>query len=520
MEKDFTTKNSLTQQYGFSEADFKYIEEYGIAIEKVARELEMFQSGIAKISLEKVATVGDGIMTFSNKEALSYSDYFEKQRGNHTIEKFVPASGAASRMFKFLIDFINEFQLGQETINAYINRQKASELYVFLVGIEKFPFYDMVLEEVKMIYVDYEDLSQDEKYYYFINTLLSQEGFDFSNKPKGILPFHKKGEEVTTPIFKHLMEAMEYSDVNGKPKIHLTVSEEHLEGFKEIINGLADDVTINYSFQQKSTDTLAVDMDNKPFRLEDGMLFFRPGGHGALIENLNQLESDIVFIKNIDNVAFNHFEEIVFYKKVLGGLLLQLQKDIFIHLERLEKTSDANFEEVISFVTNKLSVVLPKDFSKYSMENQKAELFQLLNRPIRVCGMVKNEGEPGGGPFWVQDNNGTISLQIVESSEIDLKNKNQKTILAESTHFNPVDLVCGLKNYTGEKFNLPDFVNHNAGFIVQKTKNGKDIKAYELPGLWNGAMANWITIFAEVPLVTFNPVKTVNDLLKPAHQHE
>lgn len=519
MEKDFTTKDSLKKKYSFTEADFEHIRNYGITVEKISRELEMFENGIAKISLEKAATVGDGILTFSEEEVQHFVAYFETERKKYSIEKFVPASGAASRMFKFLIEFINEFQLGEETINAYINRQKANKLSVFLVGIEKFPFYDMVLEEVRLQYTNYEDFSQDEKYYYFINTMLSQEGFDFANKPKGVLPFHKK-ESVTTPIDKHLKEAEVYSEVAGKPQIHFTVSEEHLEDFKQIISNSVSDVTVNYSYQQASTDTLAVDMENNPFRLDDGSLFFRPGGHGALIENLNQLETDIVFIKNIDNVAFNHFEDIVFYKKVLGGLLLQLQDEIFAHIEMLENPSDFNLEGLISFVTQKLNIVLPKDFSKYSLDNQKAELFQLLNRPIRVCGMVKNEGEPGGGPFWVHEDNGTVSLQIVESSQIDLQSENQKKIFSESTHFNPVDLVCGLKNFKGEKFNLPDFVNHNAGFIVQKTKNGKDISAYELPGLWNGAMANWITLFVEVPLVTFNPVKTVNDLLKPAHQHE
>lgn len=519
MEKDFTTKDSLKGKYGFTNADIDFIIDYGVSVGKVSRELEMFESGIAKIALEKAATVNDGILTFSEEEVQDFVRYFEAERQKYAIEKFVPASGAASRMFKFLIEFINEFQLGEETINAYINRQKANKLSVFLVGIEKFPFYEMVLEEVRLLYANYDELSQDEKYYYFINTMLSREGFDFANKPKGVLPFHKK-ESVTSPIDKHLKEAAMYSDVSGKPQIHFTVSEEHLTEFQEIIRDSDAEVVVNYSYQKESTNTLAVDMDNKPFRLDDGTLFFRPGGHGALIENLNQLETDIVFIKNIDNVAFNHFEEIVFYKKALGGLLLRLQKDIFSHLEMLEKTSGVDLGKLIAFVSEKLNVVLPKDFSKYSLDNQKAELFQLLNRPIRVCGMVKNEGEPGGGPFWVHEENGTISLQIVESSQIDLQNESQKKIFSESTHFNPVDLVCGLKNYKGEKFNLPDFVNHNAGFIVQKTKNGKDIKAYELPGLWNGAMANWITIFVEVPLATFNPVKTVNDLLKPAHQHE
>jgi hypothetical protein len=520
MEKNFTTKDNLKNQFGFTDDDFDYIRSYGVSVDKIARELNMFENGIAKISLERAATVTDGICTFSVEETLDFKNIFERERFQYAIEKFVPASGAASRMFKFLIEFIHDFQLGDETINAYINRQKANKLAVFLVGIEKFPFYERVLEEVKSLFVDYEGLSQDEKYYYFIHTLLSSEGFDFSNKPKGVLPFHKKGNELTTPIDKHLKEAIEYSEVNGKPQIHLTVSEEHLSDFEAIIQNVDANVTVNYSYQKVATDTLAVDLENNPFRLEDGMLFFRPGGHGALIENLNQLESDIVFIKNIDNVAYNHFEEIVFYKKVLGGLLLELQKEIFTHLEMLENSSATDLDELLTFVSHKLNIVLPKDFLKYSKENQKAELFQLLNRPIRVCGIVKNEGEPGGGPFWVHEDNGTVSLQIVESSQIDLQSDTQKRIFSESTHFNPVDLVCGLKNYKGEKFNLPDFVNHNAGFIVQKTKNGNDIKAYELPGLWNGAMANWITIFVEVPLVTFNPVKTVNDLLKPAHQHE
>lgn len=519
MEKNFTTKDSLKDKYGFTNEDIDFILDYGVSVAKVSRELEMFENGIPKISLEKTATVKDGILTFSEREMLDFVSYFEAESHKYTIEKFVPASGAASRMFKFLIEFINEFQLGEETINAYINRQKANKLSVFLVGIEKFPFYEMVLEEVKALYANYDEFSQDEKYYYFINTMLSQEGFDFANKPKGVLPFHKK-DVVTTPIDKHLKEAISYSDVKGKPQIHFTVSEEHLPEFQEIIHNSDSEVVVNYSYQKESTNTLAVDMDNKPFRLDDGTLFFRPGGHGALIENLNQLESDIVFIKNIDNVAFNHFEEIVFYKKALGGLLLQLQKAIFSHQQILEQSVDVNLNEIITFVTHKLNIVLPKDFSKYSLENQKNELFQLLNRPIRVCGMVKNEGEPGGGPFWVHEDNGTISLQIVESSQIDLQSENQNKIFSESTHFNPVDLVCGLKNFKGEKFNLSDFVNHNAGFIVQKNKNGKDIKAFELPGLWNGAMANWITIFVEVPLETFNPVKTVNDLLKPAHQHE
>ncbi|MGX7667261.1 DUF4301 family protein [Flavobacterium pedocola] len=520
MEKDITAKDYLTAAYGFTASDFNHIKDYGISMDKIRRELSFFENGIAKIDLNRAATANDGIFSFSEEDMQLLAENFETNKHHYSIEKFVPASGAASRMFKFLIDFINDFNAEQETINAYINRKKSLELSVFMVGLEKFPFYEMVLEEVKALYDNYDELSQDEKYYYFISTMLSQDGFDFANKPKGILPFHKYNNEMDSPIIKHLNETKAYAESQGKQKLHFTVSEEHLIEFKAIVNQNKDETDVSYSFQQLSTDTLSVDMNNQPFRLEDGNLFFRPGGHGALIENLGQLESDIIFIKNIDNVAFNHFEEIVFYKKALGGLLFQLQHQIFHFLHQLENDNPESLENIITFAEEKLNVVVPKDFYKYSFENQKQELFLLLNRPIRVCGMVKNEGEPGGGPFWVNDDNGAVSLQIVESSQIDEHNETQKKIFAGSTHFNPVDLVCGVKNYKGERFNLTDFVNHNAGFIVQKTKNGKDIRAYELPGLWNGAMANWITLFVEVPLVTFNPVKTVNDLLKPAHQPE
>ncbi|THF48789.1 DUF4301 family protein [Flavobacterium supellecticarium] len=508
-----------TKSLGFTSADFLQMWHRGTNIDAIERQLKFFNEGIAKINLHKIATVGDGIRLFDKEQEQELVGYFEAHQKMFSIEKLVPASGAASRMFKFLVDFLNEFKLHDETINAYVNRKKASELSVFLVGIEKFPFYADVLQETKSEYKDFDNFSQDEKYYRFIETMLSPAKFDFLNKPKGILPFHQEKEAITTPIFKHLKEAQVYTNVDGNHHIHFTVSEEHLESFSEVVLNSENTVNVSYSFQDKATDTLAVSVDNEPFRLEDGSLFFRPGGHGALIQNLNRLKSDIVFVKNIDNVCFNHFDGIVWYKKLLGGLLMRLQKQIFDSLKMLETTTDpAVIQEIIAFTTGELNIVLPRNFSKYTFENQKNQLFQLLNRPIRVCGMVKNEGEPGGGPFWVTGEEGMHSLQIVESSQIDLQNKKQALILSESTHFNPVDLVCGLKDYKGEKFNLENYVDHNTGFIVNKTKGCKDIKAYELPGLWNGSMANWITVFVEVPLLTFNPVKTVNDLLKPAHQ--
>jgi hypothetical protein len=249
-------------------------------------------------------------------------------------------------------------------------------------------------------------------------------------------------------------------------------------------------------------------------------LVFRPGGHGALIENLNNLDADIIFIKNIDNIIQNNVEKTALYKKGLAGVLIELQQQTFTYLREIEtqKVEHENIDEIILFLKEKLNTKISDDFHAFSFENKLSKIKEALNRPIRVCGMVKNEGEPGGGPFWVRDEKGNLSLQIVESSQVDLTNTHQHKILDSATHFNPVDLVCGIKNYKNEKFDLTQFVDHNTGFIVEKTILDKKIKAYELPGLWNGAMAKWLTVFVQVPLLTFNPVKTVNDLLKPAHQ--
>jgi hypothetical protein len=355
---------------------------------------------------------------------------------------------------------------------------------------------------------------------------MSPEYFDFANKPKGILPFHKYKTHIATAIEEHFYECVNYSSSNGNSNLHFTVSETHQNLFENIVTLIQPQIekktktTINvsYSFQNKSTDTIAVDAKNNPFRDEKNKLFFRPGGHGALIENLNNLDADIVFIKNIDNVIQNHAESIALYKKALAGILIELQQQVFQYLNQIEESQEENFDEIIAFIQNNLNIELQENFSKYTLENKISHLKNLLDRPIRICGMVKNEGDPGGGPFWVRDSKGNLSLQIVETSQVDLDNANQVKILTSATHFNPVDLVCGIRNYKNVKFDLTQFVDHNSGFIVEKTQNGKPLKSYELPGLWNGAMAKWITVFVEVPLITFNPVKTVNDLLKTAHQ--
>ena len=528
MEENFTAREKLITNYNFTDSDFDQIKAHRVPLQKICEELLIFEEGIAKIQLVKPATINDGIIKLSKEEFQVYSNQFDALKSNLVINKFVPASGAATRMFKFLNEFLNKFEPENETINAYINRNKDKNLPVFLAGIEKFPFYDDVKSKLKELYSDYYSLESHEKSYRFIKAMLSSEQFDFSNKPKGVLKFHKYDDYIATPVEEHLNECVGYATSDSISNLHFTVSESHETLFRDIIKEVKPKIegrtqtaiNVDYSYQDMATDTIAVDLDNQPFRDSEGKIVFRPGGHGALITNLNTMNADVVFIKNIDNIIQNHIEETTLYKKGLAGCLLGLQNEIFSILCRIEqqKIEENDLPEIIRFMAEKLNIVLYEGFDKYTFENKIDSIKKKLNRPIRVCGMVKNEGEPGGGPFWVRSERGNLSLQIVESSQVETKNSEQHEILSASTHFNPVDLVCGIKNYKGEKFDLLQYIDSKAGFIVSKNSGGKEIKAYELPGLWNGAMAKWITVFVEVPLITFNPVKTVNDLLKPAHQ--
>lgn len=522
------TKDSLAKAYGFTAGDFRQIGAHGITLGQIASQLSAFATGIARIHLERPATIGDGIIKLSAGEFREYAGRFDQQKPGLKLKKFVPASGAASRMFKFLNEFLNEYDPENETINAYINRRKDKNLPIFLAGIEKFPFYEAVKERLKEIHPDYYSLESHEKSYRFIRAMLDPLVFDFCNKPKGTLPFHQYNMHIATPVEEHLNECAYYASSGNVSHLHLTVSEHHEPLFRASVEKIREKVEkrsgttthISFSYQQKSTDTIAVDMQNRPLRNEYGQLVFRPGGHGALINNLNALDADVIFIKNIDNVIQNHIEEITLYKKGLAGILLDLQQQVFQVLTDIgrQKITQAGIPEIVGFMKQRLNIEVSADFAKYTFENQLDFIKDQLNRPLRVCGMVKNEGEPGGGPFWVRCQKGGVSLQIVESSQADTQNREQAAILQKATHFNPVDLVCGIKNYKGEKFDLLSFIDPATGFIVHKNNKGKDLKGYELPGLWNGAMARWITVFVEVPLITFNPVKTVNDLLKPAHQ--
>jgi nicotinamide riboside kinase len=519
---------TTAKKKGFTPSDFVEIYNHGIPFENILKQLKIFKKGIAKCNLVSPATVNNGILSLSTADFEEKAAFFDTNKECFKICKFIPASGAATRMFKFLIAFLNNYDIEKETINSYINRNKDNDLSIFIVGMDKFPFFKAVYKKLKEIYPDFDSLDRDHKNYYFIKVLLSPDYFDFANKPKAVLPFHKYKTHIATPIEEHLNECVHYAATTKTSNLHFTVSEAHQELFEKAIEEVKEKVesesgtqiNISFSYQNKQTDSIAVDVKDNVFRSQKGSFIFRPGGHGALIENLNKIDADIIFIKNIDNVIQNNINKTTLYKKGLAGILIEAQQQVFRYLNAIEKggIKEKDIEEIVGFLMQKLNIEMTSDFNKYTFENKISKIKELLDRPIRVCGMVKNEGEAGGGPFWIRNEKGQVSLQIVESSQVDLTNKKQKSILENATHFNPVDLVCGTKNYKGEKFNLEEFVDHNTGFIVEKSAEGKIVKNYELPGLWNGGMSNWLTIFVAVPLITFNPVKTVNDLLKPAHQ--
>ena len=506
------------------EKDKKQLAEKGINEDKVKGQVNTFKEGIPFVKLKNAAVVGNGIYKFSSAEEKDLVALFEKKLPGLSILKFVPASGAASRMFKALFSFLEAYNPQDETLDAYLERTNDKDMKVFADGLEKFPFYKDVISRLEG-----DIKTKGKKVHAFVSKLLNENALNYGFYPKGLLPFHKYPNGAVTPFQEHLKEGSLYASSNGESNLHFTISEQHEAMFNFELNEVREQVSeatdtkfhVDYSFQKPSTDTIAVDMNNNPFRNSDGSLLFRPGGHGALIENLNEQDADVIFIKNIDNVAvMKDADAVAESKKVLAGVLLQVQEKAFSYAKSLETGmhSADTLEEITKFLKEQLNVRFSTDFKGLSKEAKIDELKDKINRPIRICGMVKNEGEPGGGPFWISNTQGEISLQIIESAQIDMNNAEQVEILKNSTHFNPVDLVCGVRNYKGEKYNLLDFVDTKQGFITGKTKDGKDLKALELPGLWNGAMAFWNTIFVEVPLVTFNPVKTVNDLLKPSHQ--
>lgn len=510
----------------FSEADNQQLKCNGLSGAQVAAQIDLFVKGFPHLPIVKPATVGDGIIMLENEEVDELIDIYKQFDGSRL--KFVPASGAATRMFKSLFEFREDYpKKGVECLND----DSFSSISKFFNQIKEFPFYHSLYNELWSVGYKMDELIETKDYIPILNSLLNTDGLSYGTLPKGLLLFHRYGDIARTALEEHLVEGAQYAkDIKANMCMHLTVSPEHEAGFKALIDRVEAyyeshydmSLSISYSQQKSSTDTIAVNLDNTPFRNADGSLLFRPGGHGALIENLNELDSDIIFIKNIDNVAPDHLKpKSIRYKKALAGLLLSYQRIIFDYIRRIKEhdyDSDEFLSQVLDFIVDELCFIPPTSVNSISSEALADYLFWVLNRPIRVCGMVKNIGEPGGGPFWAINPDGSTSLQIVESTQIDLANERTKSIFNSSTHFNPVDLVCATKDWQGNRFNLLNYVDPATGFISSKSKDGHQLKALELPGLWNGAMSNWNTIFVEVPLSTFSPVKTVNDLLRPEHQ--
>ena len=484
-----------------SEKDLAQLSKRGITPAEVNQQVDYFKSGFPWMNLEKSASIGNGIFQFSAEQLQEFIDRFDQQKSALSILKMVPASGAATRMFKSLFEFLSS---GQEN----------KECTKFFDELDHFAFYD----ELKN-FIQEKDESAE-----ILTHLLGKQGMDYGQKPKGLLAFHSYPEGARTPLEEHIVEAAAYASNGKKARLHFTVSPEHRAGFEELVAKLAPkwstktgiDFEITFSEQKPATDTIAVNPDNTLFREADGSLLFRPAGHGALLENLNDLKADIIFIKNIDNVVPDALKQpTIEYKKALGGLLLWILEGIE-HLDKQlqENPTEATIKEALQEMATYLGFVPSADFNALSQEEKISQIREVLARPTRVCGVVKNTGEPGGGPFWCQDEKGNFTLQLVESAQIDMKDEAQKARFHQASHFNPVDLVCATRG-----LHLLNYRDMNTGFITDKTKDGKELKAMELPGLWNGAMSDWNTLFVEVPLETFNPVKTVTDLVRPAHQN-
>jgi len=503
-----------------TKADLELLKKKSISEEQLREQLKCFKEGFPYIKVERAATAGDGICEIKEPEKSFYIEEWRSYlKGNGVVMKFVPASGAASRMFKDLFEF-QESGSDVPQNNAVIR---------FFDRISDFAFHDLLNAKCKRNSgKECFELLEEKRYKEVVFNLLDEKGLNYGFMPKGAILFHRYQKEPRSAFGEHLAEGALYAkNSKGKVNLHFTVSQEHLTLFKKLLERRIDyysytygaSFDISFSVQKPSTDTIAADSDNNPFR-SNGKLLFRPGGHGALIENLNDMIADIIFIKNIDNVVPDPFKQpTIEYKIILAGMLVNLQKQIFNYQRILDSTAPVAkemIEEMIIFTKEKLSVF--DEAGGLSETNPVEYLKNKLNRPLRICGMVKNEGEPGGGPYLCKNKDGSVSLQILESSQFDHKDPAQMALLKQATHFNPVDLVCGVRNYKGEKYDLTRYVDKDTGFISIKSKDGRELKALELPGLWNGGMSGWNTIFVEVPVETFNPVKIVNDLLRREHQ--
>lgn len=497
--------------------DLSQLQELGLTPERVQEQINHFKEGFPKSQLDAAATPdNNGIRCLTDKEILRYEKQYRTLARGKKILKFVPASGAATRMFKDLYSFTATYFGVAKNFD-----KEFPEVKTFLENLRTFAFFNDLKNCMEAADLDIEDYLRRGDYTTVINFLLKEQYLGYGSLPKALLKFHRYGAVQRTPLEEHIVEGALYArNSDGTVNLHFTLSPEHRAGFRRKIaevkhyyeSTFGIKLNISFSEQKHYTDIIAVDEQNQPIRDENGRLVFRPGGHGALIENLNEQRADLIFVKNIDNVVPDWMKHTtVIYKQVIAGMLLELREKCFDALRTLDSKPDKRtLNKLIRFAKENLNIMVPDNCDAQTLHD-------LLNRPMRICGMVKNLGEPGGGPFYTIDTKGRRNLQVVESAQVNHNDPNQEKIFQASTHFNPVDLVCSTKNYRGRYFDLRQYVDPQTGFISKKTKGAITLKSQELPGLWNGAMADWITLFVEVPVATFNPVKTINDLLRKEH---
>jgi len=509
----------------FDEADRAQLAELGITEEEVQRQVRIFAAPPPAVVLDRPCTLGDGIVGLDEGQCQQAVHAHERAAAAGRLLKFLPASGAATRMFQALLAVRGgeaAFDRAALQRRAAAGEAEAREALVFDEQLHNFPFVEALAAACARRGEDLEVLYRRGAVGEILAALLEPDGLDYAALPKGLLPFHRYPDGSRTAFEEHLIEGATYAGSADTARLHLTVSPEHDSAFRAELARRRPAVeqrcgkrfAVDFSHQAAATDTLAVDLDNHPFRTADGRLLFRPGGHGALIENLHALRGDIVFLKTIDNIQPEHLRATTLeWLRILTGYLVAIQGELFAHLERLDKpdASPPMLAAARRFASEVLGAGVPDEAGR-------AGIIAALDRPLRVCGMVRNTGEPGGGPFWVRGADGHSSRQIVEAAQIDAADSAQRAVFAAATHFNPVFIACGVRDWRGRPFDLHAFIDHAAVFIARKSKDGRALRALEHPGLWNGAMAGWHTLFVELPDATFTPVKTINDLLRPAHQ--
>jgi len=520
------------QEFNFTAAVKQQLKQRGMTEEDILNQLSWFRQGMPPVKLQRACTVGDGIRRIAPEAHpdLLAAQVQAAEKGRFL--KFVPASGAATRMFKHLLAIAAKYEsLGHRELVTIAQQgdNEAKFTLQFIDYIQHFAFYP-ILDELfeKNGYNLIHFLAEGDLRVLF-ELLLTPRGLNLSAQPKALIPFHRYTDRIRTPLEEHLLEALAYAaDAEGRARIHFTVQDERLEPFHREVEAVRRSLEnetcrlqVEYSRQRASTETIALELDGRPVVDAQGLLVFRPAGHGALLKNLTALDADLVYIKNIDNVAMERLlPATVYYKRLLGGLAVKLQRELHRILNQLE--SQRQKSEAIksgeSFIKDELQLEMPAEWNELPLTSKGEYLYQRLNRPLRICGMVLNQGEPGGGPFWVSDKDNVVSPQIVEMTQIDTLDPEQKAIVQTATHFNPVDLVCAVRDHHGRPYDLEQFCDWTTGQITEKSFQGKSVQAMEWPGLWNGSMAFWNTVFVEFPVSTFNPVKTVNDLLRPEHQ--